>query len=149
MCRQGCPQRGGSERRLLKFAALGVSWWCNRLGIRHCHCHGSGRCCGAGSIPGLGTLKKKKIFNCGCRSFNETRGDLDAKVKSSQREPAGRSGSGRHQMWLWEVALHSIQFHFFFFSCVQGTWKFQGQGWNLNHSNDQSHSSDNTKSLTR
>ena len=44
----------------------GVPWWLIRLRI--CYCNGSGHCCNASSIPGLGTSvshgcgqKKKKI----------------------------------------------------------------------------------------
>ena len=32
--------------------ALGVPWWLGALRIRHCHCCGSGYCCGTGSVPG-------------------------------------------------------------------------------------------------
>ena len=41
-----------SKRKRIEF---GVPVWLSRLGIQHCHCHGSGHCYGAGSIPGLGT----------------------------------------------------------------------------------------------
>ena len=34
------------------------------------------------------------------------------------------------------------------FGCTHGTWKFLGQGLNLCHSRDPSHSSDNAGSLT-
>ena len=44
-------------------------WWLSRLKIQHCHCCGSGCCCGSVSIPGLGTsaclrhgLKNKNVF---------------------------------------------------------------------------------------
>ena len=32
-----------------------VPLWRSKLRIWHCHCSGSGQCCGVGSIPGLGT----------------------------------------------------------------------------------------------
>ena len=51
-----------------KKVKFGVPVWCSRLRIWHCHCSGSGRWCGMGSIPGPGTsscrrrgLKKKKV----------------------------------------------------------------------------------------
>ena len=41
-------------------APLRVPWWCSRLRILHCHCHGSGGCCGVDSIPGLGTSAERE-----------------------------------------------------------------------------------------
>lgn len=35
---------------------LRVSWWLSGLRIRHCHCSGSGCCCGVDLIPGPGTF---------------------------------------------------------------------------------------------
>lgn len=32
-----------------------VPTWCSWLRILHCHCYGSGYCCGVGQIPGLQT----------------------------------------------------------------------------------------------
>ena len=39
-------------------------------------------------------------------------------------------------------------FFFLFFGCTHSMWKFQGQGLNMSHSSDPSHSSDNTRPLT-
>ena len=35
---------------------LEFSLWCSELRIQHCYCSGSGRCCGVGSFPDLGTF---------------------------------------------------------------------------------------------
>ena len=40
---------------LLKLRKSGVPSWDSALRIQHCHCYGSGCCCGTGSMPGLGT----------------------------------------------------------------------------------------------
>ena len=52
---------------VLRNTTIGVPWWLSRLRIWHCHCYGSGCCCGTGSIPDPGSLvflghsqKKKK-----------------------------------------------------------------------------------------
>ena len=36
----------------------------------------------------------------------------------------------------------------YLFGCTQGMWMFPGQGSNMHHSSDPSHSSDHTSSLT-
>ena len=49
---------GWCLRTLDGFLRRRESWgslWCSRSRIRHCHCFGSGDCCGVGSIPGPGT----------------------------------------------------------------------------------------------
>ena len=40
-----------------KEIGWGAPRWLSRLRIQHCHCSGSGHCCGVGSIPGLGTFR--------------------------------------------------------------------------------------------
>ena len=37
-----------------------IPQWPTELNMQHCHCSGSGHCCGVGLIPGLGTQPKKK-----------------------------------------------------------------------------------------
>ena len=63
-------EEGGREEERRKGGtqtSLGSSLLAQQLRILHCHCSSSGRCCGAGSIPGPGTFachehgqKKKK-----------------------------------------------------------------------------------------
>ena len=51
----------------------------------------------------------------------------------------------------WESYIlsdHSTTVPIFFFVRAHGMQKFPGKGWNLHHSSDLSHSSDNTRSLT-
>ena len=51
------------------------------------------------------------------------------------------SGTGWGQ-WGWGEVVR-LRYLFFFFFFPHGIRKFPGQGWNLHHSSDQSHSSDN------
>ena len=37
-----------------KFLERGVPRWHRKFRIQHCHCSGSGHCCGMGSVPGPG-----------------------------------------------------------------------------------------------
>ena len=39
----------------LEIYKISVPVWLNRLKTRHCHCRGSGHCCGTGLIPGPGS----------------------------------------------------------------------------------------------
>ena len=48
------PQQKNS-RTSSKRWAIGVPWWLSRLRTWHCHCSGSGYCCGVDSIPSQGT----------------------------------------------------------------------------------------------
>ena len=43
------------EQNRNKLKDFGDPLWCSGLRIQRCHRHGSGCCCGAGSIPALGT----------------------------------------------------------------------------------------------
>ena len=42
--------------------AKGAPWWLSGLRTQHCHCCGSGYCCGVGLIPGLAT---STCYGCG------------------------------------------------------------------------------------
>ena len=48
-------------------------------------------------------------------------------------------------MWAWVFI--QIPSFFFFSPCTCGVQQFPGQGWNLHHSGDLSHSADNAASL--
>ena len=55
------------RRYRVKKCLQGVPWWLSVLRVWHCHCCGSGHCCGESWIPGPGTSschrcgqKKKK-----------------------------------------------------------------------------------------
>ena len=56
----GTPKKG-----TIQNIGIGVPWWLSRLRIWHCHCCGSGCCCGVGLIPDLGT------FSCHRCSWNQ------------------------------------------------------------------------------
>ena len=45
------PGVTGVRKAFKNFGSALVAWW---LRIWHCPCHGSGHCCGAGLISGLG-----------------------------------------------------------------------------------------------
>ena len=57
----------------------------SRLRIWHCHCYGSGYCCGIGSVPGLGTSA--------CCRYGQKR----KKKKLEKASPIG------NEMILWEM----------------------------------------------
>ena len=46
------------------------------------------------------------------------------------------------------LALNTFSFYFFNFGCAPSRQKFPGQGWNPHHGSNQSHSSDNSRTLT-
>lgn len=79
----------------VKTVFSGAPWWCSGLGIRHCHCSSSGRCHGAGSIPGPGTStpgtqpKKKSLFSSAASWF-----------RSSVWRPTGALS---FQLWVLEL----------------------------------------------
>ena len=65
---QPAHQEEAGPPRPVREIRKGAPLWLSRSRIRHCPCSGSGRCCGAGSIPGPGTStscgmaqKKRKI----------------------------------------------------------------------------------------
>lgn len=62
-----------------------------RLRIRHCHCYGSGHCCGMGSMPSLGTsafcCRGQKLFHKGSHSSS-----------SEQKTPLQLSCSARRRL---------------------------------------------------
>ena len=73
-----CLGGRGSRVAFLQSLGPGVPLWCNRLGIQHCQCDGSGRCCGEGLTPAPGTSayhrhgQTKKSFenpHCGSAGF--------------------------------------------------------------------------------
>ena len=66
---------------LKKPILLGVLLWSSRLRVQCCHCRGLGRCCGRGSIPGLGTFTgcqqgQKKVFKKFKKRYIYTKKDL-------------------------------------------------------------------------
>ena len=90
----------------------GARSWCSGLRIHHCHCSGSGRCCGVGLIPGPGTAthhgqpppqkkkntknNKKKRRNTGnlwlpLAVWREAHRDLRGRTKHTEEELPGQA----------------------------------------------------------
>lgn len=69
----------------------GVASWCIMLRIHHCHCRGSGHCCGANSIPGLEMPDMpwewpKPITNLTSFSWRESKQDQDTREEIQASE---------------------------------------------------------------
>ena len=94
---------------LLVIIGWVIILWHRSLRIQHCHCNGSGHCCGMGLIPGLGTSI--------CHG--------QAKKKKKERKKEGK----KEYMFFWVMWLLKTDFKKVIYICIE--WSKSSSDWYL------------------